>query len=516
MACGALRYTGAAMSDYDVILCETVARHFSNAVITEDVVALGFGDLQMKCCVNQITPMGSSVAASLFFWLSGGKLGDTAVFMSCTGYAETAEQAIVYGGCIWTCSMGPVLRAGFADDIDSTSDMETYEVIVDTQRFRAYQNGFDRAMMFSEDDSMATIKAARERFSSGTTLTPQVLNAGLLPVLHGARPSVVSVFVSEGMQKRIVEVKVDGYDWQGMERVFAGVPNKTENAMVMMRELTVIVPLDPPPCPSRHVVEQTLQGIDAAEQWPGWLHHNGKHDEPLSEVDVQTLEKETGALPADYREFLRTVAASGAGPGYGLLAPTAAVQARVRSGTFDWVHGAQKATPARGMLVLAMAGCGIAWLLVLHGPHAGEVWVDACGADGDVRRVAPSFSAWYRDWLAASVRNEQRWIHWDGAACATPSVFSQMLDKQAASGPPNDSLDLQVGAIAISAINADLFDAPTIVDPCASCAYLARHLGVRHDAFAKSSTVSTPATNTAAGSGGWVQRMKKSAKKWFN
>lgn len=509
MACGALRYTGSAMSDYDAILCETVARHFSNAVITEDVVALGFGDLQMKCCVNQITPMGSSVAASLFFWLSGGKLGDTAVFMSCTGYAEGPEQAIVTGGCIWTCSMGPVLRAGFADEVDAASDMETYEVIVDTQRFRAYQNGFDRAMMFSHDDSMATIKAARERFSSGTTLTPQVLNAGLLPVLHGVRPTVISVFVSEGMQKRVVEVKVDGYDWQGMARVFAGVPNTTENAMVMMRELAVIVPLDPPPCPSRLSVEQTLQGINAAEQWPGWLHHNGKLDAPLSEAAVQTLEKEVGLLPADYREFLRTVASSGAGPGYGLLSPTAAVQARVRSGTFDWVHGAQKTTRARGVLVLAMAGCGIAWMLVLHGPHAGEVWVDACGADGDVRRIAPSFSAWYRDWLAASVRNEQRWIHWDGKTCATAGVFNKLFEEMDASGKA--AHDVKLGALAITAANADLFDAPTLVEPCASCVHMAKYFGGSHESFAKSTSATSESSSAS-----WLARMKRSAKRWFN
>src|SRR6185503_8974062 len=124
------------------------------------------------------------------------------------------------------------------------------------------------------------------------------------------------------------------------------------------------------------------------------------------------------------------IAGHGAGPGYGLLPASAALAA----GTFDWRDGEEPDGPPGGVLPLAHAGCGVMWLLVLRGPRRGEVWVDAGGSDRRARRVAGSFDAWYRSWLDCAVRDSGPWTQWDGGACATPHVLSQVLDQIEAEG----------------------------------------------------------------------------------
>src|SRR6185295_13061790 len=118
---------------------------------------------------------------------------------------------------------------------------------------------------------------------------------------------------------------------------------------------------------------------------------------------VADIETTVGALPPDYRRFLIEVAAAGAGPGYGLLAPTGEAQQRLAEGTFSFRDGASPTDGPAGVLALAHAGCGVMWFLVLGGPHRGEVWCDARSSDGKVRRVAGSFTEWYRDWLGSAV-----------------------------------------------------------------------------------------------------------------
>jgi len=196
-----------------------------------------------------------------------------------------------------------------------------------------------------------------------------------------------------------------------------------------------------------------------------------------------------GVLPPDHRQFLMNVAASGAGPGYGLLPPAGEAQRRLAQGTFSFVDGASPSGGPEGVLALAHAGCGIVWYLVLRGPHAGEVWCDARSSDGKVRRVAGSFSDWYREWLASCVADRTPWAAWDWKSCATASVISQLLDKVA---KEDSEKPLAAGRLAgrvgpgklkLSSGGCCCFAAGQPLDPCAGCVYLATYWGLSEDVF---------------------------------
>ncbi len=55
--------------------------------------------------------------------------------------------------------------------------------------------------------------------------------------------------------------------------------------------------------------------------------------------------------------------------------------------------------PVSGAWLLAHYGCGIDDMLVLNGPHAGEVWKCDYANDTGAARVAASFADWYDTWL---------------------------------------------------------------------------------------------------------------------
>ncbi len=129
------------------------------------------------------------------------------------------------------------------------------------------------------------------------------------------------------------------------------------------------------------------------------------------------------------------------------------------------------------------------WLLVISGPRRGEVWIDAIGADGRARRVAPSFMAWFREWIDALVRDDVQFLHWDGRCCATPGVISQVLDSLEQEGKsPDDACaelpnTLGSGAIAVASGGSPYFDQGTIMDPCQSCTALIGSFGMSFDVF---------------------------------
>ncbi len=183
--------------------------------------------------------------------------------------------------------------------------------------------------------------------------------------------------------------------------------------MTLLRELAVLVPVAPPAPLKREGVARTLAGLRresdgqsrTALRWRGWRQHGGVLGAPLSEGEVAQLEADVGPLPPDHRQFLMAVSASGAGPGYGLLPPAGAAQRRLSEGSFSFEDGASPDGGPEGVLALAHAGCGIVWYLVLRGPRAGEVWCDCRSSDGRVRRVAGSFTDWYREWLDAAVED---------------------------------------------------------------------------------------------------------------
>ena len=99
------------MTEHDTMLTETIARRFDDAQISEDGIDLGVADLHISCWVDGVREIGDSRSASLFFQLWGGKLGETPIVTSMSGYGDSVEEAIITGGCNWGCTFGPVLVA---------------------------------------------------------------------------------------------------------------------------------------------------------------------------------------------------------------------------------------------------------------------------------------------------------------------------------------------------------------------------------------------------------------------
>jgi hypothetical protein len=326
--------------------------------------------------------------------------------------------------------------------------------------------------MIGDDDPAELIRGARRRAGGRPWLTPAVLGGGRLPLLTGPGPTLLSVFVFEGPPGRTVEVKVNGANWGPACVDAEPVPDAPAGAMTLLRELAVLVPLDPRPAPGRDAVRRTLEGLaDRVEPsepagWPGWEAHGGRLGDPLDEAQLAEALSRTGPLPADYRHFLTHVAGSGAGPGYGLLPPR-------RTGD---------------AIPLAHAGDGVVWLLRLDEARFGTVWVDATGSDGTVEQVAGSFGEWYVAWLDNAVRNLTPWQQWSTSGCATVGVFSQFIEALQARGEldPDRPADLTglVGPGAIAITNGDgPLPTGSEGDPCHGCVALADSLGLPPDVF---------------------------------
>lgn len=372
---------------------------------------LGIGDLRVDCEVAGVQPLGSNVAASLFFRLAGGGLGDLPIFASISGYERTTQGAIVAGGCNWACSFGPVLTAGLSGGQLDDPDVQLYETTIDGRRFRVVLSGLDRSLTSGDtNDGAALTQAARRELAGWPFLTPRVLEGSQLPLLT-AEHTLVSVFVAAAPQQTTYEIKVNGSDWPPATVVGPPRQGASPGAVVLLRELAVVSALEPAPQLTAAPVQRTLNGLAMralAHQvagWPGWAAHDGQLGPALDETELREIERTTGPLPTDYRTFLRTVAGSGAAPGYGLLSPR-----RVDD-----------------VIPLAHAGCGVTWVLHLDGERAGTVWVDAGGSDGSVSQVAGSFSQWYMTWLDHAVRDYGPWLQWDHRYCATTSAVSQYL-----------------------------------------------------------------------------------------
>lgn len=466
----------AAHRPQDVLLAETIARHFDGAVVAGRTARLRHG-LSIECQVNAVNAVGPYQAASLFFRLQGGALGTEPVFASVSGYERTARSAVVTGACNWACSFGPVLEAGLAGRKLPTRkkfpDAEQSEVVLDGRRFRLIVAAGDRTMSFEKGgDPSARIAATRARLGANPWLTPLVLRSETLPLLTAAGPTLLSVFVSDHEGGRTVEVKVNGADWPRCAATFADCDPEPAGAVTLLRELALLVPTEPTPALGRTALERTLSGFDPGAGnpwdpagWQGWRAHRGELGLPLSEAELAEVERVAGELPADYRAFLTGVAGSGAGPGYGLLRPQ--------------VRG--------DVIPLAHAGCGVTWLLHLRSERAGQVWVDASGSDRSYTQVGDSFTAWYSAWLDASVRRLGPWVQWDARYCATPAVLTQMLDAigDAARGPDGPSLAGRVTTGSISLTNGGGYlPAGVPLDPCHPCVTLVAELGLTPDVFA--------------------------------
>lgn len=508
----------------DLLLCETVARHFPEARTRDEPceIDLGFGDLTLACKVNAVHHYGALQSASLFFHLRGGRLGATPVFASVSGYGESLRAAIITGACNWTCTFGPVLRAGLAGE--SLPDVPSFEVSIDGQRFRVLVDGLDRGLSLDGTDVTHRLLAARARFAPDSWLARVVLESDRFPVLATDRPTVLSVFVSDTAADRTVEVKVDGCDWLGMAAAFEHVAPEPPGTGVMMRELAVVVPISAAPPLTRETILRTLRGVadraasapDSTVNWHGVRHHRYLLAPPMPVEALADLEARIGQLPADYRDFLATVGEAGAGPGYGLLSPRKDMQMSHARGEFAWDDGESPRGGLAGVLCLAHAGCGVVWLLVISGRHRGEVWVDAASSDGKARRCATSFSSWYRDWLNAAVRDLRPWIQWDSLCCATASVISQLLEAVERRGITGDAQRAEVanqlgpGAVRLMSGDGPYFPAKTTLNPCEGCVDLAARFSPRRDLFQAGRE---PDVATSAAKQGWFSRLSERFKR---
>ena len=467
------------MPEPDELLAQTIARHFEGSSVEGSVARIGLGGVEVDCQVNSVREMGAYQAASLFFQLSGGPLGPDPIFASISGYEKSAEAAIVGGACNWACAFGPVLRAGLTGVGDPEAD--EFEIVLDGCRYRGVVEGMDRVMMLDAGAPEGLIRETRDRLGADPWLTPQILTSSALPVLTTSGPTILSVFLSQGPQGQTLEVKVNGTDWGPACSQTEGPEVSRANAIVMLRELAVLTVIEPAP-PQREAVQRTLDGLahrvdpEQVAGWPGWQAHGGQLGDLLADVEVSVIEVDTGTLPADYRYFLTQVAGpGGAGPGYGLSHPRLIDRS----------------------VLLAHAGCGVAWVLRLDPAEYGTVWVDAVGSDGTFTKVADSFTEWFTDWLDASVRDQRPWVHWDVGQCATPGVLGQALtakdqkNPRREGEPPSLAGSFGPGAILISS-GEGYFPEGTALDPCHGCVHLAARLDLPPNVFVPGILLSPP------------------------
>jgi hypothetical protein len=461
------------------VLVERFAAHFPGAMVTGPTVAMPFAGLSVRCELGEAQMFGGKHTVACYFWLSGGPFDNGPVFASVSGYGANPMEAVVMGCCNWACAFGPVLRAGLGGELPP--DVDSFDALVDGQPVRVHLQHLDRTVTSDDADGSPEdkIRQARERLGPNGWLLRRVVESGTLPVLRSDRPVLLSAFVMD-KPDALVEVKVNGGDWPLAHAALADLGPVPAGAIPMMRELGVMIPLSPPPPLSRGALARTLRALAPDEgrsprsstTWRGFRSYPAQ---------IDALPSATGLdLPDDYAAFLRDAALAGAGPGYGLLSPSHPAQGALL----------ERQEPPGPSVALAHAGCGVMWLLALEGKTRGEVWVDAGGSDGSVKRVDASFSAWYRRWMDSVVRDSFPWIDWDSGACATASIFVQLHERLRNEGVSASDEGarmrtlLKVGSIRLRAGGSDFFDAGDAIDPCAGCVALAARLGVSEDVFA--------------------------------
>lgn len=193
-----------------------------------------------------------------------------------------------------------------------------------------------------------------------------------------------------------------------------------------------------------------LSVIDTDRQVFGAATHQYQLAPPLTGDELGVLERELAVqLPDEVRQFLRKVGAAGAGPHYGLVRIHAKSEKITDGGAPR--HRASRATlipgvPGEELLRIADQGCGMSSLLVISGPNRGAVLCDP--GEGPWFPEAPSFVAWYEQWLDRAL------IEW--AERAAPRLA---LDG------PQQPAELEAAALAIDILTA--IKHPTASQACA-------------------------------------------------
>jgi Flp pilus assembly protein TadD len=164
-----------------------------------------------------------------------------------------------------------------------------------------------------------------------------------------------------------------------------------------------------------------LEQVDRDRQVFGANNHGWTFDAPMTSAELTELEQRVGPLPDEYRALVLEIGASGAGPYYGLLSP-------------DAEDAEEPSQP--GHILLAEQGCGGFSVLMLEGPHRGEVWADWTREDGELVPEAPTLFAWYERWL------DQALIEW-----------TQNAAPRIALDGPDDPAELEAIALAFDLIS---------------------------------------------------------------
>lgn len=361
------------------LLAETIANHFPGArvVTNEDdeyTVELGEGLPSITCEIKELRDE-APFAAFIQLVIQGGRLGTPGALVTASGYGDQPLAAIVTAGCNWACAFGPVLLTGIdRPDLITTEDpdVEQFETTVGGRRYRVAVSHLDRAINTGAEAAAEW----RQRLGGPSALTRRVLASGTIPHSRSGDVLPLGCFAGIGPSP-LSEVKFGASDWEAGCRHLEGL-GTIEDSYVMLREWALLTPVEAPPALTRQSLQATLDLLRgqlhnpfSEAGWHGGRAHGMRLGDP-GRVDGVTL-------PRDLAWFVDQIAASGAGPGYGLD-----------------LHPAED-----GWLQLATAGCGDDWGLKLED---GTVWLDSRGSDGELRQVAPSFSAWYEAWLDNAVR----------------------------------------------------------------------------------------------------------------
>lgn len=229
-------------------------------------------------------------------------------------------------------------------------------------------------------------------------------------------------------------------------------------------------------------IVKALAGTDAAFKRFGASTHRYMLQPPLTADEVGAIEASVravgaSALAADYRDYLTTVSAGGAGPYYGLLPASRAASHVLTAPT--------GVTAFSHALPLSHLGCGYLAVLALDGPGAGQIWLDAREL-GLATQIAPSFTAFLADWIDRLSRNDYPAAFVPVGRCALQAALTGYLhlceqqmgiaEGQLAGAQLREALGgLGPGAIAIAA-EGPLWGERETVDPCITCARTVENL----------------------------------------
>ncbi len=126
---------------------------------------------------------------------------------------------------------------------------------------------------------------------------------------------------------------------------------------------------------------------------------------PVTDREVLTFEGNNGfALPPDYRCYLQSFGAGGAGPNYGILDFRAFVLPNTYEVPFpydeevwyDEVTDDDPVWDCPGLAYISDAGCGTEFFVELNGPQPGRIW---CSWNEACSPYYASIRDYYREWL---------------------------------------------------------------------------------------------------------------------